>query len=41
MRGAFRKEVVQKITAEVPKDLTTHALRDIARLLILEKNGRE
>jgi protein required for attachment to host cells len=41
MRGAFRKEVVQKITAEVPKDLTTHALRDIARLLTLEKTGRE
>jgi protein required for attachment to host cells len=33
MRSAFRKEVVEKITAEIPKDLTTHAVPDIARLL--------
>jgi protein required for attachment to host cells len=36
MRSAFRKEVVEKITAEIPKDLTTHAVPDIARLLTQE-----
>ena len=41
MRSAFRKEVAQKITAEIPKDLTAHALADIARLLKMEKSGRE
>jgi protein required for attachment to host cells len=33
MRGAFSKEVAQKITAEIPKDLTSHSLPDITRLL--------
>jgi len=33
MRGAFRKEVTEKITAEIAKDLTSHALPEIARLL--------
>jgi protein required for attachment to host cells len=41
MRSAFRKEVAQKITAEIPKDLTTHAVADIARLLKMEKTGHE
>ena len=41
MRSAFRKEVVQKITAEIPKDLTAHALPDIARLLTMEKTDDE
>ncbi len=36
MRSAFRKEVAQKVTAEVPKDLTSHPLPDIARLLAME-----
>ena len=33
MRNAFRKEVAQKITAEIAKDLTGHSIPDIARLL--------
>ncbi len=33
MRGAFRKEVSERITAEIPKDLTAHTLPDIAWLL--------
>jgi protein required for attachment to host cells len=33
MRRAFRKEVAAKVTAEIPKDLTAHALPEIARLL--------
>jgi len=33
LRSAFRKEVAQKVTAEIPKDLTTHLPADIARLL--------
>jgi protein required for attachment to host cells len=37
MRSAFRKEVAQKITAEIPKDLTAHTLTDIARLLKMER----
>jgi protein required for attachment to host cells len=41
MRSAFRKEVAQKITAEIPKDLTSHALADIARLLTMEKTSDE
>jgi protein required for attachment to host cells len=41
MRSAFRKEVARKITAEIPKDLTAHALADIARLLKMEKSDRE
>jgi protein required for attachment to host cells len=37
MRTAFRKEVAQKITAEIPKDLTSHPVPEIARLLEMEK----
>jgi protein required for attachment to host cells len=37
MRTAFRKEVAQKITAEIPKDLTSHPVPEIARLLQMEK----
>jgi protein required for attachment to host cells len=33
MRTAFKKEVAQKITAEIPKDLTSHAVPEIARFL--------
>ena len=33
LRKAFHKEVVDRITAEVPKDLTSHPLPDIERLL--------
>jgi protein required for attachment to host cells len=33
LRSAFRKEVAQKVSAEIPKDLTAHALPEIARLL--------
>ena len=33
MRSAFRKEVAQKITAEIPKDLTAQPLPAIARML--------
>ena len=37
MRTAFRKEVAQKITAEIPKDLTSHPVPEIARFLQMEK----
>jgi len=37
MRTAFRKEVAQKITAEIPKDLTSHPVPEIARFLEMEK----
>jgi protein required for attachment to host cells len=33
LRRAFRKEVAQKVTAEIPKDLTSHTAADIGRLL--------
>src|SRR5262249_56428762 len=33
MRRAFRKELAAKVTAEIPKDLTAHALTEIARLI--------
>jgi protein required for attachment to host cells len=33
LRSAFRKEVAQKVTAEIPKDLTSHTPADIGRLL--------
>jgi len=33
MRRAFRKEVAQKVSAEIPKDLTSHTPADIGRLL--------
>jgi len=36
LRSAFRKEVAQKVSAEIPKDLTSHALAEIARLIRLE-----
>jgi protein required for attachment to host cells len=36
LRSAFRKEVAQKVSAEIPKDLTSHALPEIARLIRLE-----
>jgi protein required for attachment to host cells len=37
MRTAFRKEVAQKITAEIPKDLTSHPVPEIARFLKMEQ----
>jgi protein required for attachment to host cells len=37
MRTAFKKEVAQKITAEIPKDLTSHPVSEIARLLKMEQ----
>jgi len=37
MRTAFRKEVAQKITAEIPKDLTSRPVPEIARLLAMQK----
>ena len=37
MRTAFRKEVAQKITAEIPKDLTSHPVPEIARMLRAEE----
>ncbi len=33
LRKAFHKEVVDRITAELPKELTSHTLPDIERLL--------
>jgi protein required for attachment to host cells len=33
LRKAFHKEVVDRITGEVPKDLTSHPLPDIEKLL--------
>jgi protein required for attachment to host cells len=39
MRSAFRKEVADKVTAEIPKDLTSHALPDIARLLLKREDS--
>lgn len=33
LRKAFHKEVVDRITGEVPKDLTSHPVADIERLL--------
>ena len=41
MRSALRKEVAQKVSAEIPKDLTSHALPEIARLLKLEPSKNE
>jgi len=35
------KEVSAKITAEIPKDLTMHALPDIARLLRQETSDND
>jgi protein required for attachment to host cells len=37
MRSAFRKEVAHKITAEIAKDLTSHPIPEIARLLKLQE----
>jgi protein required for attachment to host cells len=37
MRSALRKEVAQKITAEIAKDLTSHPVLEIARLLKMEE----
>jgi protein required for attachment to host cells len=37
MRGAFRKEVAQKITAEIAKDVTAQPLPEIARMLTMEE----
>jgi len=37
MRSALRKEVAQKITAEIAKDLTSHPVTEIARLLKMEE----
>jgi protein required for attachment to host cells len=36
MRGAFHKEVAGKVAAEIPKDLTWLAPREIAKLLTQE-----
>lgn len=33
LRAAFHQEVVRKIVAEVPKDLTSHPLPELAKLL--------
>ena len=33
LRKAFHKEVVDRITAEIPKELTSHTVPDIERLL--------
>jgi protein required for attachment to host cells len=41
LRTAFRKEVVQKVTAEIPKDLTSHVPADIARLLKQEPSEND
>jgi protein required for attachment to host cells len=41
MRSAFRKEVADKVTAEIPKDLTAHALPEIARLLRREPSDND
>jgi protein required for attachment to host cells len=41
MRSAFRKELLQKITAEIPKDLTAHTVPDIARLLKMQTTGED
>jgi protein required for attachment to host cells len=41
LRSAFRKEVAQKVRAEIPKDLTAHALPDIARLLKREPSDND
>lgn len=40
MRSALRKEVAQKITAEIPKDLTGRPLPEIARMLQLEEEEK-
>jgi protein required for attachment to host cells len=39
MRSALRKEVAQKITAEIAKDLASHPVPEIARLLKLEEQA--
>jgi protein required for attachment to host cells len=36
MRHAFRKEVAQKVSKEIAKDLVSHDLSEIARLLVRE-----
>jgi len=41
IRNALRKAVAQKVTAEIPKDLTAHALSDIARLLKQEPSDED
>lgn len=41
MRQAFRKEVATKVTAEIPKDLTAHALPEIARLIRQEPSEND
>jgi protein required for attachment to host cells len=33
LRGAFRKEVATRVVAEVAKDLTSHPIPEVARLL--------
>jgi protein required for attachment to host cells len=33
LRGAWHKEVASRIVAEVPKDLTTHSVPEVTRLL--------
>jgi protein required for attachment to host cells len=41
LRSAFRKEVAQKVTAEIPKDLTSHTPADIGRLLKQEESDED
>jgi protein required for attachment to host cells len=41
LRSAFRKEVAQKVSAEIAKDLTSHALTEIARLLKQEPSDND
>jgi protein required for attachment to host cells len=33
LRAAFHKEVADRVVAEVPKDLTSHPVPEVARLL--------
>jgi protein required for attachment to host cells len=41
LRSQFRKEVAQKVTAEIAKDLTSHLPADIARLLKREPSDND
>jgi protein required for attachment to host cells len=41
LRSAFRKEVAQKVTAEIPKDLTSRQPADIGRLLKQEPSDND
>ena len=41
LRAAFRKEVAQKVSAEIPKDLTSRTPADIGRLLKQEESDED